>query len=430
VTAPVEPPQLPADPAGDLTGRLEAPPSADDQRPSVLNQILNSSTLISVLAVVLALVIGGILIAAADPDVQETLGYFFARPGDFFSAVWTSVSNAYIALFQGAIYNTDADSVSGGLKSLTDTMTASVPLIFAGLGLGIGFRAGMFNIGAQGQIILGAIFAGYIGFAFQLPPVLHLILAVLGAVLGGAIWAGIAGALKARTGANEVIVTIMLNYIALYLLAYLLSTSAFLRPGSINPKSPAIESTAVYPKIFDLPGYRLHWGFILALVAAVGVWWLMERSTIGFGFRAVGANPDAARTAGISVRANYFWVMVTAGGLAGLAGSAQILGTVSDGLTVGVAASYGFDAITVALLGRSRPLGTVLAGLLFGALQAGGYTMQSRTGTPIDVVLVLQSLIVLLIAAPPLVRAVFFLPGRRRRPKKTPKVGKPVEVAA
>ena len=162
-------PQLPADPAGDLTGRLEAPPSADDQRPSVLNQILNSSTLISVLAVVLALVIGGILIAAADPDVQEPLGYFFARPGDFFSAVWTSVSNAYIALFQGAIYNTDADSVSGGLKSLTDTMTASVPLIFAGLGLGIGFRAGMFNIGAQGQIILGAIFAGYIGFAFQLP---------------------------------------------------------------------------------------------------------------------------------------------------------------------------------------------------------------------------------------------------------------------
>ncbi len=429
MTAPVEPPQLPADPAGDLTGRLEASPS-DERRPSVLNQILNSSALISVLAVVLALILGGILIAAADPDVQATLGYFFAQPGDFFAAVWTSVSNAYLALFQGAIYNTDAETVAGGFKSITDTMTASVPLIFAGLGLGIGFRAGMFNIGAQGQIILGAIFAGYIGFAFQLPPVVHLVLAILGAALGGAIWAGIAGALKARTGANEVIVTIMLNYIAINLIAYVLSTAAFRRPGSINPKSPAMEPTAIYPKIFDLPGYRLHWGFILALVAAAAVWWLMERSTIGFGFRAVGANPDAARTAGISVPATYFWVMVTAGALAGLAGSAQILGTVPDGLTAGVAASYGFDAITVALLGRSRPLGTVLAGLLFGALQAGGYTMQSRTGTPIDVVLVLQSLIVLLIAAPPLVRTVFFLPGRPRRTKKTPKVGQPAEAAA
>jgi general nucleoside transport system permease protein len=428
VTAPVEPPHLPADPAGDLTGRLE--PTHGEKRPSVLSQILNSSWLISVLAVVLALLLGAILIAAADPDVQATLGYFFARPSDFFAALWTSVSNAYLALFQGAIYNFNADTVAGGFESIADTMTASVPLIFAGLGIGVGFRAGLFNIGAQGQIILGALFAGYIGFAFQLPPGIHLLLAVLGAMLGGAIWAGIAGALKAKTGANEVIVTIMLNYIALYLIAYLLSTEAFLRPGSINPKSPPMQDTAVYPLIFDLPGWRLHWGFVLALVAAFAVWWLMERSTIGFAFRAVGANPDAARTAGISVPATYFWVMVVAGSLAGLAGSAQILGTVSDGLTTGVAASYGFDAITVALLGRSRPLGTVLAGLLFGALQAGGYTMQSLTGTPIDVVLVLQSIIVLLIAAPPLVRAVFFLPGRRRRTKRAPKVAKPAEVAA
>lgn len=420
---PLEPALPPADPAGDLTGKLEAPAEPAGGSPAgVLNQILNSNWLISVLAVVLALALGGVLIAAADPEVQATFGTFFAYPGDLFVAAWNSVSSAYIALFQGAIYNTDASTVAGGFKSLADTMTASVPLIFAGLGLGIGFRAGMFNIGAQGQIILGAIFAGYIGFAFQLPPIVHLLLAIIGAAIGGAIWAGIAGALKARTGANEVIVTIMLNYIAVYLIAYLLSTSAFLRPGSINPKSPAMEPTAIYPKIFDLPGWRLHWGFILALLAAVFVWWLMERSTIGFSFRAVGANPDAARTAGISVPATYFWVMVTAGALAGLAGSAQILGPVSDGLTAGVAASYGFDAITVALLGRSRPLGIVLAGLLFGALQAGGYTMQSRTGTPIDVVLVLQSLIVLLIAAPPLVRAVFFLPGRRRRkkPKKSP----------
>ncbi len=422
------PPQPAPEPAADLTGHdaVETPGSApENQSTSVLSQILNSSTLISVLAVVLALIIGGVLIAAADPDVQAAAGYFFARPTDLISAVWESVSSAYIALFQGAIYNTQADTLAGGLKSLADTMTASVPLIFAGLGIGIGFRAGMFNIGAQGQIILGAIFAGYIGFAFQLPPGVHLLLAIVGAALGGAIWAGIAGLLKARTGANEVIVTIMLNYIAVYLIAYLLSTSAFLRSGSINPKSPPMEASAVYPKLLDLPGWRLHWGFILALVAAVAVWWLMDRSTIGFAFRAVGANPEAARTAGISVSATYFWVMVTAGSLAGLAGSAQILGPVSDGLTAGVAASYGFDAITVALLGRSKPFGTVLAGLLFGALQAGGYTMQSLTGTPIDVVLVLQSLIVLLIAAPPLVRRVFFLPGRTKSGRRQ---RKPQEV--
>ena len=415
------PPPPAAESAAELTGHgtvEEQGGAPQEQSPSVLSQILNSSTLISVLAVVLALIIGGVLIAAADPDVQAAAGYFFARPTDLISAVWESVSSAYIALFQGAIYNTQADTFAGALKPLADTMTASVPLIFAGLGIGIGFRAGMFNIGAQGQIILGAIFAGYIGFAFQLPPGVHLLLAIAGAALGGAMWAGIAGILKARTGANEVIVTIMLNYIAIYLIAYLLSTSAFLRPGSINPKSPPMEASAVYPKLLDLPGWRLHWGFILALVAAVAVWWLMDRSTIGFAFRAVGANPEAARTAGISVSATYFWVMVTAGALAGLAGSAQILGPVSDGLTAGVAASYGFDAITVALLGRSKPFGTVLAGLLFGALQAGGYTMQSLTGTPIDVVLVLQSLIVLLIAAPPLVRRVFFLPGRKKSDRK------------
>ncbi len=419
------PPRPAADPAADLTdhGTVQQPGSTPgEQSPSVLAQILNSSALISVLAVVLALIIGGVLIAAADPDVQAAAGYFFARPMDLVSAVWDSVSSAYIALFQGAIYNTQADSLAGGLKSLSDTMTASVPLIFAGLGIGIGFRAGMFNIGAQGQIILGAIFAGYIGFAFQLPIGVHLLLAVVGAAIGGALWAGIAGVLKARTGANEVIVTIMLNYIAVYLIAYLLSTSAFLRPGSINPKSPGMEPSAVYPKLLDLPGWRLHWGFVLAIVAAVGVWWLMDRSTIGFAFRAVGANPEAARTAGISVGATYFWVMVTAGALAGLAGSAQILGPVSNGLTAGIAASYGFDAITVALLGRSKPFGTVLAGLLFGALQAGGYTMQSLTGTPIDVVLVLQSLIVLLIAAPPLVRRVFFLPGRKKSKRKQHKL--------
>jgi general nucleoside transport system permease protein len=390
-----------------------APPS-DVPKPerrageSILREMLESSWLVSLLAIVAALVLGGVLIAAADPEVQEAATYFFARPTDTIVAIWNSVFGAYSALFQGSVINFEATDLRRALRPLTETMTVSVPLILAGLGLGIGFRAGLFNIGAQGQIILGGIFAGFIGFTFDLPPGLHLVLAVLGAALGGAIWASIAGVLKARTGAHEVIVTIMLNNIAVYLVAYLLTTPAFQRAGSSNPISPPIPGSATFPLLLG-EGFRLHLGFLLALLAAVGVWWLMERSTLGFRFRAVGENPHAARTAGMSVAWATVWVMALAGALAGLAGSAQVLGT-EQVLTAGVAASFGFDAITVALLGRSRPLGTVLAGLLFGALRAGGFAMQASTGTPIDIVLVVQSLIVLFIAAPPLVRSIFRLP--------------------
>ncbi len=421
-----------------------APPSAP-QKPEapagqgVLREMLESSWLVSLLAIVAALILGGVLIAAADPAVQEAASYFFARPSDFFQAVWDAVFGAYAALFQGAVLNVDAPDVSRALRPLTETMTVATPLILAGLGLGIGFRAGLFNIGAQGQIILGGIFAGFVGWTFALPPGLHLLLAVLGAALGGALWASIAGVLKARTGAHEVIVTIMLNNIAIYLVAYLLTTKPFQAPGSSNPISPRIPGNAQFPLLLG-EGFRLHAGFVLALLVAVGVWWLMERSTLGFRFRAVGENPHAARTAGMSVPWTTVWVMAIAGALAGLAGSAQVLGT-EHVLTAGVAASFGFDAITVALLGRSRPLGTVLAGLLFGALRAGGFVMQARTGTPIDIVLVVQSLIVLFIAAPPLVRAIFRLPtpggptraerqAARRRAKAVPSTTTTQEAGA
>lgn len=422
--APEQPESPPAPAPGKDGERSEA------RFQGALQEMLSSSWLVSVLAVVLALVISAILVAAADTEVQDTAGYLFARPGDFFGAAWDAVRSAYVALFQGAVFDPTAATFERSIRPLTETMTWSVPLILAGLGLGIGFRAGMFNIGAQGQIILGAIFAGYIGFAMSLPPGLHLLLAVIGAAIGGGLWAGIAGFLKARTGANEVIVTIMLNNIAIYLIGYLLTTSAFQREGSNNPISPPLKDSALYPQLLGSE-FRLHLGFIVAILAAVFVWWLMNRSTIGFAFRAVGSNPNAARTAGISVNSAYLWVMVVAGAFAGLAGSAQVLGT-EKVLTAGIAASFGFDAITVALLGRSKPLGTFLAGLLFGALRAGGFAMQSRTGTPIDIVLVVQSLIVLFIAAPPLVRAVFRLPapGGRTTTPAAPAPSAPQEAAA
>ncbi|WP_430867496.1 ABC transporter permease [Demequina aurantiaca] len=396
----------------------EGQESRSDEARSVMRQIAESSTLVVIMAIVASLILGGLLIVLASEEVRSAAGYFFSRPGDMLSAVWTSVSSAYSAMWEGAFFNAGADDFSGKISPLMQTLTMATPLILAGLGLGIGFRAGLFNIGAQGQILIGATLGAMVGFMWHLPVGLHLLVAVIGTAIGGAIWGFIPGILKARTGAHEVITTIMLNYIALNLVAYLLSLDAFQRPGSDNPQSPIVDSSAQYPAIFGSQ-FPLHLGFILALATAWGVWWLMERSTLGFQFRAVGANPAASRTAGMSVAKSTVLVMVIAGGLAGLAGSAQILGT-QPSLSTGIAASFGFDAITVALLGRSRPLGIVFAAVLFGGLKAAGPALQVQAGLPIDIVLVVQSLIVLFIAAPPLVRFLFRLPS--------PKVVKEVAV--
>lgn len=398
----------------DDTGK-EAPPPASSR---IIHEMMSSNWMVTTMAIVFALLVGAVLIALSEPRVQETAGYLFARPSDFFSAVWQSISSAYSALFRGAIFDWNASSAVRMIRPITETMVFATPLIMAGLAVAIPFRAGMFNIGANGQVILGATMAGFIGYAVQLPPILHMFVAILGGMLAGAAWAGIAGWLKASTGANEVIVTIMLNNIAVYLIAYLLKQQWFTHVESPLPRSAVLEETARMPQLLPDP-FRLHFGFIIALLAAWGVWWLIERSTWGFEFRAVGANPNAARTAGISVFRSTVLVMVIAGSLSGMAGANQIVGTESY-LTAGIAGSLGFDAITVALLGKSRPLGVVLSGLLFGALKAGGVAMAGQTHLPVDIVLVVQSVIVLLVAAPPLVRAIFRLPkpGRRKARKE------------
>ncbi len=392
-------------------------PAAENRSQTVLRQILGGSSLVAILAVVLSIILGGILIALTDERVSETASYFFSRPTDMLVAAWEAASGAYIALFQGAVFNPRADSLALMFRPLTETLTVATPLILAGLGVAIAFRAGLFNIGAQGQIILGATFAGWVGFTWHLPFGLHLLLVVLAGFIGGALWGFVPGILKARTGAHEVIVTIMMNYIAIYLVGYLLSTPAFQNPGSSNPISPRLDDSALLPQILG-PQFRLHLGFLVAIAATYGVWWILNRSTVGFELRAVGANPFASRTAGISVTKGYVVVMVLAGGLAGLAGVAQVAGT-ERVLTGGIAASFGFDAITVALLGRSHPWGVFFAGVLFGAFRAGGVQMQTVTGTPIDIVLVVQSLIVLFIAAPPLVKAIFRIDQKKKA--KTPR---------
>jgi len=377
---------------------------------SALRDILGGSAMISVLAVVVALVVGAVLIAFTDERVQETAGYFFSRPSDMLSAVWNAVSGAYSALFQGSVYNFRRPGFANGIRPLMETLTFATPLIAAGLGVALAFRVGLFNIGARGQMLIAAACAGWVGFGLQLPPVVHLLVAVAAGILGGALWGGIVGLLKARTGAHEVIVTIMLNYVAFYLISFLLRTPGALQaPGSNNPKTPAMADTAVFPLLFG-PQYSVHAGFLFVVVATVFIWYLLNRSSLGFRFRAVGENPNAARVAGIDVKNSYLYAMLLSGGLAGLAGAAQVLGTVTTGFSAGIDAGIGFDAITVALLGRSKPWGVFAAGILFGAFKAGGFSMQAAEGVPIDIVVVVQSLIVLFIAAPPLVRAMFRLP--------------------
>jgi len=404
------------------TNVSEAPtPEEDGNRvheaahPNLLQQMLRSSWLVTLLAIVGALLISGILIVAADEKTRAASSYFFARPYDMLWYAADAIKRSYVALFQGAVFNYEAKTFTNMIRPLTETMVWATPLLFAGLGLGIGFRAGMFNIGAQGQVLMGAGVAAIIGFKATLPGALLLIAALAGSILIGGIWAGIAGYLKAKTGANEVIVTIMLNWIATWLAAYLLTTQ-FMRQGAAQPITPPVADNAMLPRLLPEP-FRLHLGFVLALLAALGVWWLMERSTLGFKFRAVGANPEAARTAGINVNMVYVWVLGVAGILAGLGGASVVLGT-NRTFVESSAGSIGFDAITVALLGKSRPLGTVWAALLFGALRAGAPFMQTMAKTPIDIVLVIQAVIVLFIAAPGLVRTIFVLPKTGYTPVK------------
>jgi simple sugar transport system permease protein len=366
------------------------------------------TALVTVLSFITALVISAILIAISDQQTRSSFKYFGHYPGDTFRFAWSAIWHTYQALFYGAIFNPHTASngtLAGYLGPISETLTDATPLIAGGLAVGLAFRAGLFNIGGQGQIILGAIFAGFVGFHWHLPVVLHLIVAILAGILGGALWGGLSGFLKAKTGAHEVITTIMLNYVAVNLLGYLLSVKGFQAPPYGQAISNPVDHNATLPLLLG-GTLRVHLGLILSLAAAAFVWWLLKYSRLGFRLRAVGANPFAAKTAGMHVENSYIVVMLLSGALCGLAGVSQVLGT-NPQITGDIDAGIGFDAITVALLGRANPVGTVFAGLLFGALHAGGPMMQQYA--PIELVQVIQSLIVLFIAAPAVIRAIFRL---------------------
>jgi general nucleoside transport system permease protein len=414
------------------------------------------------LALGTALVLGGLVIVFSDPEVLDEWGSFFGDPLGALQASWDLVRHAYQALI---------DTSLGSPRVQGRTLVETTPLILGGLSVALAFRAGLFNIGGAGQLIMGATCANWVGFAFDLPMALHLPLAVAAGFAGGAVWGSIAGYLKARTGAHEVITTIMLNFVAIRLLDYALRTDTFRRSDRADPISkPVVESarlnelggvdlmTEVPPVLLGLAAAALVWGLArrlggpwarpalrapaalvggvavwaitgpalreladaldwdemavhrglyVALGAAVVVWWLLDHSTTGFRMRAVGVNPDAARTAGMNVGRTYVLTMALAGGLAGLAGATNILGRPSFSLTGGYYAFLGFDAIAVALLGRANPGGVVAAAFLFGVLRAGSTGMQAETSTPVDIIVVIQALIIAFVAAPLLVRAIY-----------------------
>ncbi|MBE3576515.1 MAG: ABC transporter permease [Limnochordales bacterium] len=356
-----------------------------------------SRSAVPLLAVLTGLLLGAVIVIVTDQRVIDAWAQVTSNPAALLAAMWASISQAYQALFDGAL---------GSPYAISESLVAATPYIFAGLAVALGFKAGLFNIGAEGQLFMGALASVWVGYAFSgIPAVLHVTLAVLAGALAGGVWAAIPGYLKARTGAHEVVNTIMLNYVAFRLSDWLIN-GPMKRPGWV-PITPEIQPTAYLPRLFAEP-LRLHAGFFLAIAAAVGVYYLLFRSTLGFEMRSVGANPHAARVAGINVGRTYVVTMALSGALAGLAGASQVLG-VDHWLGQGFSAGYGFDSIALALLGKSHPAGVVAAALLFGVLRSGATRMQSAAGIPIDIITIIQALVIAFVAAEALVRGLYRL---------------------
>jgi general nucleoside transport system permease protein len=381
-----------------------ASPVSPPAVPAVRLRRILRGLVVPALALFSGLVAGAIVIALSNPDFWT---YLRSDPARSLGSGVHLALQAYSALWQSSL---------GGPRDWSETLVQATPLMFVGLAVALSFRAGFFNVGAQGQFILGTIFAVPVGASFaSLPAVIHIPLTLLAGFVGGALWGIIPGFLKARMGANEVITTLMLNFVALNLIAYVLTTPLWQRPGRFDPISKLMAPSAQLP---HLSGYRVHIGIILALLAAYGVWWLLFRSTFGFELRAVGTNASAAAYAGMSVGRTYLLVTAIAGGLAGIAGTVNLLGVLFTSTSTD-SGTYGFDAITVALLGRMSPVGVVLAALLLGGLRAGSIGMQAATSVDSDVVLIIQAIIIAFMMSPFLVREIYRIRASSNEPIET-----------
>ena len=375
----------------------------------IMRDILSATYTRIAISVLLGFAIGSVFMAVFNENVVATYETLFSNPVLTFQTAGQTILDGYGALFKGSIINLGADNPVSMFRPITETLRLAAPLIMAGLGVALGFRVGLFNVGGTGQLVMGLLGATWISTRMELPYGLHMVLALVVAIVFSMGTGALVGFLKARTGAHEVIVTIMMNYIALDLFTWFLRTPGLLleEGGGGNPKSDPPALTAQLPRLLG-DEFKLNIGILLALVAALVYWWLMERSTIGYRFRMVGHNANAARAAGISVERTYVWAMAASAAFIGIAAANQGLGE-TGGLTSSIQANIGFDAITVALLGGSRAGGVVVAGLVFGAFKAGSPSMQIIGVSP-EVLGIIQALIVLFIAAPPLIRAIFHLP--------------------
>lgn len=329
------------------------------------NRLFN--ILVPVISVLLALIVGAILM----------LGFGY------------NPIQGYVALWQGAF---------GDRYFIGETIRQVTPLILTGLAVAFAFRANLFNIGAEGQVFVGWLAAVWVGLAFDLPMIVHLPLAVLAAAAAGALWGFLPGLLKATRGVHEVIITIMLNYIALY------SANAVIRSILTDNKDATdrIPETASLSSgwLQNLTDFsRVHYGIIIALFIALLMWFIMEKTTLGYEIKSVGFNPDASKYAGMNVKRNIILSMVISGSFAGLAGAMEGLGTfgymsVQSGFT-----NLGFDGIAVALIGANSPFGVVIAALLFGALKVGALNMPTQAGVPNELVDIIIALIILFVAS-------------------------------
>jgi ABC-type uncharacterized transport system permease subunit len=371
--------------------------------------------LIPALAVLTGLVLGGVFIILTSEQVYVAFGESL---GAGLAAAWQAVSSAYVALFRGAIGDParivaalrggDGVEIRRAFYPITESLITSTPYILAGLGVALGFRSGLFNIGAEGQLFIGGVCAAFVGYSLTgLPAMLHIPLALLAGALGGAVWGFIPGWLKAKTGGHEVINTIMMNYIAFRLTDWLLN-GPMQRPGAAGvPVSPLVLESARLPRFLGEP-IRFHPGFFIALGVAWLVYWFMFKTTWGLELRTVGANPHAARYAGMNIVRSTVLAMSLSGALAALAGANEVLG-INYSITMGLSSGYGFDAIALALLGNSHPVGVVLAAILFGTLRNGAIQMQLAAGIPIDIISILQAMILAFIAAPAIIRTIYRL---------------------
>lgn len=387
--------------------------TAQKEKKNGKRRSVGQALLVPVLAVFSGLVLGAILIVLTDTAVYDAFSRSF---GEGLLAALKSIGTAYGALARSAFGNPakmvaalqsgDALAIRRAFNPFLESLVVSTPYIFAGLAVAVGFRAGVFNIGVEGQLFMGAAAATFVGYAVKgLPAIVHLPLALIAGALGGALWGFIPGWLKAKTGAHEVINTIMLNWVAFRLTDWLLGGPMREPTSGGMPISPKIETTAWLPQFFQSP-IRFHLGFFIALLIAWLMWFLLFKTTWGFNLRAVGANPNAAKYGGMNIVKSTVVAMSLSGALAGLAGANQVLG-VTHSMAMGLSSGYGYDSIALALLGNSSPLGVVLASLLFGFLRNGATQMMVATQIPIDIISIIQAFIIVFIAAPALIRSIF-----------------------